>query len=282
VKLLTNPIFFRMAAVLLAGAAAFVVGVIAIRILRRKLFEDADMGEASSSGEALPIQTFAVIQQLKQQKFELQSEQQQERRRTKRSEHITASIIANLPCGMLFVTPNGIIKQANAAARQLLGFASPLGMGIADLFRDARIASEPGSRVSTAFERALQGKSRLHHFATRYLLPTGKERALNITLIPIESAAGEWLGLAAAIADDSAITELRDAQLVHAELSTEMALELRASLAAIRDWTQRMSNAGNSSTNMDVAADIAAETERLNRVVGGFLLGNFGAKAAQA
>jgi nitrogen-specific signal transduction histidine kinase len=281
VRLLTNPILIRMAAVFLLAIVAFIVGAIAMRMLRRKLSEDGQMSDGRSAADSLPMQACAVIQQLKQQKFELQAEQQQERRRTKASEHITASIIANLPCGMLFVTPNGLVRQANAAARQLLGFASPLGMSISELFRDATVTTEAGSKLTAAFEAAIQRKSRVNHFAARYVAPGDNQRTLNFTLIPIDDASGEMLGLAAAISDDSAITELRDAQLVHAELSAEMALELRASLAAIRDWAQRMSTKG-STTNQELAADVTAETERLNRVVGGFLLGNGRARAAQA
>ncbi len=280
-RLLTNPILIRMAAVFLLAILAFIVAVIAMRLLRKKIFEESRIEDGSGAASALPMQACAVIQQLKQQKFELQAEQQQERRRTKASAHITASIIANLPCGMLFVTPNGLVRQANAAARQLLGFASPLGMSISELFRDATVATEAGSKLTAAFEAAIQRTSRVNHFAAHYLAPGDNQRTLNLTLIPIDDASGEMLGLAAAISDDSAITELRDAQLVHAELSAEMVLELRASLAAIRDWAQRMSATG-SETNQELAADVTAETERLNRVVGGFLLGNARARAAQA
>jgi nitrogen-specific signal transduction histidine kinase len=281
VRLLTNPILIRMAAVFLLAVVAFIVGIIAMRMLRRKISKGGEMRNGRSDPDALPMQACAVIQQLKQQKFELQAEQQQERRRTKASEHITASIIANLPCGMLFVTPNGLVRQANAAARQLLGFASPLGMSISELFRDATATTGAGSKLTSAFEAAIQRKSRVNHFAARYVAPGDNQRTLNFTLIPIDDASGAMLGLAAAISDDSAITELRDAQLVHAELSAEMALELRSSLAAIRDWAQRMSTTG-SATNQELAADVTAETERVNRVVGGFLLGNGRARAAKA
>jgi PAS domain S-box-containing protein len=281
-KLLTNPVFFRMSMALVSAVAAFVVGVIAMRAMRKKILDDGNIGEDSSAAKALPMQTYAVIQQLKQQKFELQSEQQQERRRTKASEQITASIIANLPCGMLFVAPNGLVRQANGAARQLLGFASPVGMSIGDLLREAKISSEPGSKVSTVFEAALRGKPQRNHFGARYVAPNGTERTLTFSLIPIENASKEVLGVAVAITDDSPMTELRDAQLVHAELSTEMALELRASLAAIREWTQRMNATKDRTATQDLAEDVNAETERLNRVVGGFLRGNEKARAAQA
>ena len=95
-KLLTNPVFVRMAIVLLSSVAAFVVGIVAIRLLRRSLVEDSTIPDGSAGESALPMQAFTVIQQLKQQKFALQSEQKQERRRAKTSEQVTAAIIANL------------------------------------------------------------------------------------------------------------------------------------------------------------------------------------------
>src|SRR6266571_6573185 len=145
VRLFANPVFIRMAVALLSAAAAFVGGVVVIRMLRRGMVGDTVTAAGPDLEDALPLHAAEVIQQLKQQKFALQSEQKSERRRAKTSEHVTAAIIANLPCGMLFVAPNGLVRQANAAARNILGFASPLGMSITDLFRDARLAAEPTS-----------------------------------------------------------------------------------------------------------------------------------------
>src|SRR5207249_10544465 len=135
------------------------------------------------------LHTYAVIQQLKQQKFALQNEQQVERRRTKTSEHITAAIIAHLPCGILFVAPNGLVRQANAAARQVLGFASPLGMSLSELLRDARVISESGItvRVTDAFGDAMRGKVGAREFESRYFTPHNEERTLKFTLIPMDA-----------------------------------------------------------------------------------------------
>ena len=68
-----------------------------------------------SAPETFPLHTYhAVIQQLKQQKHELQSSQREERRRAKTSENISAAVLSNLSCGVLFFTPNGLVRQANA------------------------------------------------------------------------------------------------------------------------------------------------------------------------
>jgi PAS domain-containing protein len=282
VKLLTNPVFVRMAVVLLSAVAAFVLGAVAIRMLRHGLVEDSAIPDGSAGEPALPMQALTVIQQLKQQKFALQSEQNQERRRAKTSEQVTAAILANLPCGMLFVAPNGLVRQANAAARHILGFASPLGMSIADLFRDAKLALEPTSLLAGAFEGALQGQLGLNHFCGRYFTPDDRERSLNFTLIPIHGTSGEMLGLAIAITDDSGNAELRQAQFVRGEISAEMALELRTSLSAIREWTQRINVTADSANTRHLATDIATETDRIEKVVGGFLTENQKTRAAEA
>jgi len=123
-----SPLFVRMAAVLLAGVGAFVLGMVGVRWLRRQLVEGDSIPEDLGSENATALYPYsAVIQQLKQQKFALESEQQAQRRRTKTSEYITASMISHLPCGVLFVGPNGLVRQANAAAKKDAGVCVSTG-----------------------------------------------------------------------------------------------------------------------------------------------------------
>ncbi len=282
-KLLTSPVFVRMAAVFLLAVAGFVVAIVAMRMLRRRIVEDDFLGN-SSSEDSIPLHTATVIQQLKQQKFALQSEQQVERRRAKTSEHITTAIIANLPYGMLFTAPNGLVRQANFAARQILGFASPLGLSVGELFREARAISESGSelKVAEVFESALQGKAHPDNFESRYFAANGEDRTLKLTLIPVCESSGETLGVACAISDASELAELRQARVVNAETSAEMALELRTSLSTMREWAEQMSVTADPMRTRSLAADLSAEAERLNKLVGGFLAGRDKARAAEA
>jgi PAS domain-containing protein len=284
VKILTNPIFVRMVAALLSAVTAFVVGVVGIRMLRRGIVEDTDLLENSGSEATLPLQTSVIIQQLKQQKFALQSEQQADRRRTKTSEQITAAIIAHLPCGVLFVAPNGLVKQANAAARRILGFASPLGMSVGELVRNARVVCESGADMTVAevFQSALSKKAQPDQFESPYVTPNGEERTLRFTLIPLSAASSEMLGVAAVINDESEVADLNRAKILHAETSAEMALELRSSLSSIREWAERMKATNDPQRARDLAADIWADADRLERLVGGFLAGSNRARAAGA
>ena len=283
-KLLTNPLFIRMAAVFLCSVAAFVIGVVAMRILRRRIVEDGGTAEGPHSEHALPLEAYAVIQQLKQQKFALQNEQQTERRRAKTSEHISAAILGKLPCGMLFVAPSGLVRQANAAARQILGFASPMGMSVRELFRDSRVIGESGSSTTLAevFESLLHGKAAADQLESSYLTPTGREHALRFTLVPVHGEDGNLIGLASLISDESEMANLRQARILHAEISAEMALELRTSLSTIREWVQQMAVARDAKGTQGFVRDISAETERLEQKVGSFLAGHEKVRAAQA
>jgi PAS domain-containing protein len=275
VKLLANPIFVRMAAVLVIAGIAFVGGVIAFRILRRKILEDDVLSEGLDTGTTLYPYS-AVIQQLKQQKFELQNQQQAQQRRAKTSEHVTAAVIANLPCGILFVTPNGLVRQANAAARQILGFASPLGMSVVEIFRDARAIAESGAWVKAAdvLKDALGGQANSADLEFSYDTPSGDSRALKLTSIPLHTPAGESLGVAAVIRDESAVTDRRRAELLRSEVSAEMALDLRTSLSTIRECASQIMASSNHEFTKNLANDISVETDRLGKVVGEFLAGD--------
>ena len=119
-KLLTNPIVVRMIAVALASGFSFVMGLALMRRMRRSITKDVLVDNNNSSSESFPLQTFhAVIQQLKQQKHELQTQQQEDRRRARTSENISAAVLSSISCGVMFFTANGIVRQANAAATQV-------------------------------------------------------------------------------------------------------------------------------------------------------------------
>jgi len=284
VKLLTNPLALRSALLLIGSVAAFLVGVVAIRMLRREILEESVPAGDPESNQALPLQAYAVIQQLKQQKFELQNEQQVQRRRAKTSEHITAAIIANLPCGTLFVAPNGLVRQANNAARHILGFASPMGMSIKELLRENSCVDDAGCNTSLiyAFETSLEAKSQIRTVESNYLTPTDEERFLRFILVPVLGPGGSVLGVAALISDQSELSAARENEIIRREEAAEMALELRTSLSTIREWTEQIGTTDEAKLAQSFAVDIYAETERLEKVVGGFLTGNKAAKAAHA
>ena len=271
----------RMAIVFLSALTAFVVAVVLLRVLRRRIVEDDAVAE-NLGGESTTFPYSAVIQQLKQQKFSLENEQQIQRRRARLSESITGAVIANLPCGILFFAPNGLVRQANSAARQLLGFASPLGMSLEDLFRNSQTVSESGIRtVPEVFRNALRGTVEGSDFEISHRTPAGDLRVLSLAIIPLRSEA-EALGAATVIRDETRFAQMREAELVRGENSAELALDLRTSLRTIREYVEQMAEASGSPGAKDLAQVIDLETERLEKVVGGFLVENGPPKAFAA
>jgi signal transduction histidine kinase len=120
----------------------------------------------------------------------------------------------------------------------------------------------------------LQSKAGANHFESSYFTPSGEERMLKFALIPICAPAGEMLGVASVISDESESADFRRARVLHSETSAEMALELRTSLATIREWAEKMQATTDREQTRSLAADISAEAERLEKLVGGFLAGS--------
>ena len=276
-KALTNPILVRMAVVFAAAAFSFVLGAFLMRRLRRNLGEETISSEGPASLDTLPLHTYhAVIQQLKQQKHELQSTQQAERRRAKTSENISAAVLANLSSGVMFIACNGLVRQANGAARQILGFAAPVGMGLSEVFRDA---TADGKSLAASVQDNLREKATAQQLEVRYLTPAGEQKILDITVTSVQSPSGEPLGAACLINDQTELASIKRHQALRGEMSAEMALELRKSLATIADCAKRLASGDDEVEVQRLAADIASESAHLDHTIGGFLTESKAARA---
>jgi nitrogen fixation/metabolism regulation signal transduction histidine kinase len=278
VRLATNPIVLRMVLVFVAAGFAFIVGLLMMRRMRRSISEEGSFSETPSSvsvSESFPLHTYhAVIQQLKQQKHELQSLQLLERRRAKTSENISAAVLSNLSSGVLFFTPNGLVRQVNASAKQILGFASPVGMSAAELFREAKLISASNgsfANLAEAVNVSLHQKTRFQRLEAGYRTPAGEERTLDITVSSVHAPDSEVLGAACLINDRTEVTEIRRQQELRGEMSGEMALGLRNSLTTIAGYAQQLAASHDPELARQLASDIAAEAAHLDRTIGGFL-----------
>ena len=282
-KLLSNPVFLRMAFVLAASAFAFLIGLFAIKRVRRSLTEESVIPANSSSSEILPLQAYsAVIQQLKQQKHELESTQQSERRRAKTSENISAAILSHLSCGILFMTANGLVRQANHAARHILGFASPVGMTSGDIFRDAALveAFDSYTNAADAIQASLREKTASWMLQLQYVTPAGEQRFLEVVLTPVRAPDRNMLGTACLINDKTEMALIRRHHELRGEISAEMALELRQSLSNISTYAKQLAEGQSATLAKQIVADIASEASHLDHTIGGFLAGTKAAKAA--
>ena len=286
VRLLANPLVFPAALVFAVGAVAFVFAIWVIRGLRRSIAEEAnlDSSAATPTLETLPLHLYnTVIQQLKQQKHELQVQTQVEQRRARTTENFSQAVLSNLSSGVLVFGVNGLVKQANPAAKEILGFHSPSSMSVEDIFRDAEICSTGASTVTAAgagdtpgslseeINAVLREGSKCRQLEADYATPAGRTIRIAVTVSPVPAVDGGLLGAACLISDRSEFERIRHQQELHGEISAEMALELRTSLATIAGYAQQLARNRDPEMAPQLAADIASEASRLDRHIGGFL-----------
>jgi PAS domain-containing protein len=277
---LLNPMILRMGLLLVTASAAFGLGLFMIRRLRKNLAEESEaLNSSPLTPEGLPVHAYhAVIQQLKQQKHELASQQLSDRRKAKASDTLSSTILANLSCGVLFLNTSGLVRQTNPAARTLLGFASPVGLHASDLFRAATLRAEskndaPAASVEQALAPALTGKSAVRGLVVSYLTREGDSRVLEVTASPVLAEDASLMGTTLVLTDKTDIERIRHDQRMHREISSELALGLRTSLATIAGYARQLSSGGDAQRTNQLAGDIAYEAEQLDRTIGSFLGG---------
>src|SRR5579863_3550076 len=243
-----------------------------IRRMRRSLVEESSITEGGATPDTFPLQTYhAVIQQLKQQKHELLSTQQMERRRAKTSENISAAVLSNLSMGVMFFASTGLIRQANAAAKEILGFASPLGLSADEVFGHAIQLSHARVGLVEAIQGSVRQPMPPACVEIEHVTPLGEVRILRVTVTPVRSVSGEVLGAACLIDDRTEVSKIRKEQELHGEMSAEMALELRNSLATISGYGRQLSVSRDPELARQLAVDIASEASHLDHTIGGFL-----------
>jgi PAS domain-containing protein len=281
-----NPLVVRASLLMFVAIAAFAVGLFTIRRLRKDLVADPEsLNYAPLAAEGLPVHAYhAVIQQLKQQKHELATQQLSERRKAKASDTLSSTILSNLSCGVLFFNGSGLVRQANAAARKLLGFASPVGLHVADLFRTATLRPEnyvsgssasagSPSSVEQALAPALTGKAAVRGLTLNYFSRDGENHVLEITASPVLAEDASLMGTTLMLTDKTDIERIRHDQRMHQEISSELALGLRDSLTTIAGFAQQLACSRDPVLARQLADGIAHEAAQLDRTIGSFLGG---------
>ena len=266
------------------SGSAFLLGLIFMRHLRRNLDEDFNISsEPAPSLEALPLHIYnTVIQQLKQQKHELQVQNQAEQRRARTTENFSQAVLSNLSSGVLVFGPNGLVKQSNPAAKEILGFASPSGMSAEDIFRGTVVSSTGETHVADRVHSVLHEDGGRCQVEADYTTPGGEKRRIAVTVSPVPSIDGSLLGAACMISDLSQFEQIRQQQELRGEISAEMALELRTSLTTISGYAQQLAGSRDPELARQLAADIANEAAHLDRSIGGFLVEKPGMKSKTA
>jgi nitrogen fixation/metabolism regulation signal transduction histidine kinase len=287
VRILANPLLLRALAVLFCAGSAFLLGLLFVRQLRKKITEEGDLSsEGPPSLETLPLHLYnTVIQQLKQQKHELLVQSQAEQNRARTSETFSQAVLTNLSCGVVVFGANGLIKTSNPSAKAILGFASATGMSAENIFRDARVHT--GSMVTdgTSAEEMLDERVHLvdeihavlregstrRQVQAEYQTPAGEPRFLAMTISQVPATDGSLLGVTCLINDLSELEGIRRQQELQGEISAEMALQLRTSLTTIAGYAQQLADNRDPELAKQLATDIAHEAAQLDRSIGGFL-----------
>ena len=281
-RILANPVLLRAGIVLVCSACAFMVALLLLRMLKKNIADEADLSDkAPRSLEALPLHLYnTVIQQLKQQKHELQVQSQAEQRRARTSENFSQSVLSSLSSGVLVFGNNGLVKTSNPAAKAILGFASATGMGAEDIFRGAVVRLSPSAMGRTDDEpvfvadevgSVLREDSKHREIEAEYETPAGDKRFIAVTVSALPAVDGSLLGAVCLINDRTELEEIRCAQELQGEISAEMALQLRTSLATISGYAQQLANSHDPEMARQLATDIAHEAAQLDRSIGGFL-----------
>ena len=297
-RVLANPVLLRAAAVLFCAVFAFLLGLLSVRLLKNSIAEDGEDSEAGSGSlETLPLALYnTVIQQLKQQKHELTVQSQAEQNRARTSESLSQAVLSNLSSGVLVFGANGLVKTSNPAAKAILGFASASGLTPEDVFRGAIVrasqsvndqarssdlAAEAGS-VAAEVHAALRERSKRRQVEADYETPANEPRFLSITISAVPAADGNLLGVACLISDRSELESIRRRQQMQGEISAEMALRLRTSLATISGYAQQLAENHDRGLAQQLARDIAQKAAELERNIGGFLITKPAVKPAVA
>jgi len=281
VRLLANPLTWRAVLLLFTAGSGFVFAIWLMRSLRKNIIAESDLGSsAAPTLEKLPLHLYnTVIQQLKQQKHELQVQTMAEQRRARTTENFSQAVLSNLSSGVLVFGLNGLVRQANPAAKEILGFNSPSGMSAQDIFRGASVCSPEASsgsggtagRLAEEVNAVLREGSQCRQLEADYTTPAGQKLRIAVTVSPVPAVDGSLLGAACLISDRSEFERIRHQQELHGEISAEMALELRTSLATIAGYAQQLARNRDPELAPELAADIASEAARLDRHIGGFL-----------
>jgi PAS domain-containing protein len=277
VKLLMDPMAFRAGLLLFAAITAFGLGWLVILRIRKNLtLEPESLGQTPLAAEGLPVHAYhAVIQQLKQQKHELAAQSLSERRKAKASDALSSTILSNLSCGVLFFNTSGLVRQANSAARKLLGFAAPVGLHAADLFLTATLrpesdGSSSGSSVGQALAPALTGKSAVRGLVLNYFPREGESLVLEVSASPVLAEDASLMGTTLVLTDKTDIERIRHDQKLRAAVSSELALGLRKSQTAIAGYAQHLACSRDPELRQ-LAEGIASEAAQLDRTIGSFM-----------
>ena len=277
--LLLNPVAAKVAVASLIAALAFIAGATLIH----KLGSGISADHSAASPDALAAYE-SIIQRLRHQEQQLEVMRRAESDRAQTSESISAAVLANLSSGVLLFNINGLVEQANDAARKILELAAPSGLHARDVFRSVkqvrRETAEPAGSapfLAEAIASTLRDGATFRRLEADSESSPGESRILGLTISPVRRQDGTILAAACLISDLTEITRLsaemrlRDNLAALGEMSAGMASQFHKSLALISTYAHKLTVEDDIATLRQFAFKIDAESKLLSDSVSDFL-----------
>ena len=287
-KLLHNPMALKLLLATAFCVLAFMFFALLIRKIRKSMAAGAELPRLATADNStvFTLATYqSVIQQLRNQDTETRRVREQEQAQAASNETINEAVLSNLSSGVLFFDRQGLLRQANRAAKSLLGYASPFSFHLRDVFRGVTRVEwlETGNQEHSPLSlvQALQDTMRAAETFPRakadYLTPGGQRRVFGIAASAVRSKGGEMLGLCCIINDLTEMTELsqevaRAGSLASlGEISAGLVNDFKKSLNMIAGHAETLMREDSSESSRFYAEKILSEAESLSRIVSEFL-----------
>jgi len=136
--------------------------------------------------------------------------------------------------------------------------------------------------LASVVQASLRTQAASRSVEADYVTPAGEQRIFEITISPVYTPSRETLGAACLITDKTEFALIQRLDELRGEMSAEMALALRNSVATISSYAQQLAVSRDPTMVRQLAVDIVSEAADLDHTIGGFLAGGTAAKAARA
>ena len=199
------------------------------------------------------VETFqALIDQLQLKEKELAELHALERRRAERSERFSERLIANIPSGLVVITPGGLVSSANAYAREIFAIhgqsgngeaPSPVG-GLQPVSIDYHVLFTSAPRMIELVSECLAAGKSFQREEVEVSTADGRARRLGLSLSPITDSQHRIEGALCLLTDITEVSELRERMKLQesmanlGEMAAGLAHEFKNSLATIHGYVQ--------------------------------------------
>ena len=286
-KLLHNPWLLKLVLVTACCLLLFLLAAAFIRKLRKNISAEVESFHAKPQGNtAITLAAYeGVIRQLRDQGKELQRVREGEQQQATLTDNISEAVLSNLSCGVVFFDRMGLVRQANRAAKSLLGYASPFSFHLRELFRGITKIEwqETGEQAHSqapfieAMQQTLRTAAPFPRARVEYLTPGGHKHVFGIHATAVRNKSEEILGVSCLINDLTELTELsqqaqRNENLASlGEISAGLVNDFKKSLKTISGHAEMLMREDESAASRYYAEKILSEAESLSRIVSEFL-----------